>query len=74
MQGYTLYNDENFVDHPGFWFTDSVLSGCPKEGIDFAKAKVEKLKSEGKLGEWIRQNDDVPKIGCGTIVVLRKPE
>lgn len=73
MQGYQLYNDPNFVDHPGFWFTDSVLSGCPKDGIDSAKAKVKMLKSQWKLADWIKENDDVPRIGCGTIVVLKKP-
>jgi len=74
MQGYKLYNDVKFVDHPGFWFTDSVLSGCPKEGIDYAKNKVAQLKADGKLAEWIKDNDQVPKIGCGTIVVLKKPD
>ena len=66
------YNPDIFLTNPSAWYMDSVLSGASEKEVKLAKEKVKTMKLNGTLNKFLEDNDELPKYGCGRIVVAIK--
>jgi len=72
LTGATYYDGNALVETESAWAQDSVMSGATPSELAKAKAFVTSLKADGKLDQYVRDNDKAAVYGYGTIIAATR--
>lgn len=68
LTGETYYDAESLLTDEMAWAQDSIMSAADSSEIEKAKEMLQRLQEQGKLEQYVQENDRIPIHGSGTII------